>query len=50
MTWTHVERDPSEGDHESIVFEFVWACLPDDVPSLIAHMDEKIPELLMELG
>lgn len=49
-SWQHVESDPSEGVHESILFELFWADLPDGVPQLIAHMDEKLPELLTVLG
>ncbi len=48
--WQHTELYPSEGEHESVLFEFFWANLPDGVPPLIGHMGEKIPELLVELG
>lgn len=48
-TWQHVERDPSEGDYDSVLFEFSWAELPDGVPPLIAWMDEKLPELLQSI-
>ncbi|MDQ3548783.1 MAG: NUDIX domain-containing protein [Chloroflexota bacterium] len=48
--WQHTELYPSEGDHESVLFEFFWAELPDGVPPLIGHRGEKIPELLIVLG
>lgn len=35
-TWQHYETDPSEGDEDSILFEFFWVHYPDQVPPLIA--------------
>ncbi|MEX1158029.1 MAG: NUDIX domain-containing protein, partial [Thermomicrobiales bacterium] len=49
-SWQHTERDPSEGVHESILFEFTWVQLPDCVPGLMGLRDERIPELIAELG
>lgn len=48
--WQHTERDPSEGDYESVLFELFWVDLPNGVPSLIRYRDEKILDLLLELG
>lgn len=48
--WQHLERNPSEGVYESVLFDFFWAELPDGVPPLIMDRDEKIPELLIQLG
>jgi 8-oxo-dGTP pyrophosphatase MutT (NUDIX family) len=48
--WQHTESDPSEGDHESVLFELFWVDLPNGVPPLIRYRDEKIPDLLIELG
>lgn len=48
-TWQHWENDPSEGDLESVLFEFFWVELPEGVPPLIAWMDEKLPELLQAM-
>lgn len=48
--WQHIERDPSEGDEEEILFECYWVELPEGVPELIASMDEKLPELLAMMG
>lgn len=36
FTWQHYEDDPSEGNEDSILFEFFWVRYPDDVPELIA--------------
>ncbi len=35
-TWSHSESHPSRGESGSMVFEFFWARLPDEVPDLIA--------------
>jgi 8-oxo-dGTP pyrophosphatase MutT (NUDIX family) len=50
QTWLHHETDPSEGVHESILFELFWADLPYGVPPLISHMDEMLPRLLRRVG
>ena len=49
-TWHHVELDPSEGEHENVLFELFWVELPDGVPDLVGHRGEMIPELLAALG
>jgi 8-oxo-dGTP diphosphatase len=49
-TWQHRELFPSEGEHESVLFEFFWVELPDAVPPMIGDRDEMIPELLRALG
>lgn len=49
-TWQHIESDPSEGEFESVLFEFFWVELPDGVPPLIGWMGEKLPELLQSIG
>jgi ADP-ribose pyrophosphatase YjhB (NUDIX family) len=36
-TWQHYEIDPSEGNQDSILFEFFWVSYPDEVPDLIAE-------------
>jgi ADP-ribose pyrophosphatase YjhB (NUDIX family) len=48
--WQDTELDPSEGENESVLFEFSWADLPDGVPPLIMYRDEMIPRLLGQLG
>lgn len=47
-TWRNHERHPSEGSTLPL-FEFFWAALPDDVPSLIAGHDALLPELFAGL-
>ena len=49
-TWQHVELDPSEGDEESVLFEFFWARLPDGIPPMVGQRDEMIPALLRTMG
>lgn len=44
-TWRHEEPYPSDGS-EPPLFEFFWAALPHDVPSLIAEHDVMLPRLL----
>ena len=38
-TWRHYENDPSEGDQDSILFDFFWVRYPDGVPKLMADQD-----------
>lgn len=46
-TWYHEECDPSDGSaRASIIFEFFWAGLPYEVPSLIADHGTMLPQLL----
>jgi 8-oxo-dGTP pyrophosphatase MutT (NUDIX family) len=49
QTWPHYETDPSEGAHDSILFELFWVDLPDGVPPLISHMDEMLPQLVSRM-
>jgi 8-oxo-dGTP pyrophosphatase MutT (NUDIX family) len=49
-TWQHTELFPSEGEHESVLFEFFWVDLPDGIPPMVGNRDEMIPELLRVLG
>lgn len=49
-TWQHMESDPSEGDQDSVLFEFYWVDLPDSVPQMAGQRDEMVPALLRELG
>jgi 8-oxo-dGTP pyrophosphatase MutT (NUDIX family) len=49
-TWRHDERDPSDGDAESIAFAFFWARLPDGVPALIADHDALLPQMIASLA
>jgi 8-oxo-dGTP pyrophosphatase MutT (NUDIX family) len=49
-TWHHHETDPSEGVHDSILFELFWVELPDGVPPLISDMDEMLPQLASRMG
>jgi 8-oxo-dGTP pyrophosphatase MutT (NUDIX family) len=48
-TWHHSELTPSEGPPDPILFEFWWARLPDEVPTLIADMGAMLPELWASL-
>jgi len=45
IAWRHAEMHPSDGTAEPIVFEFFWADLSHEFPSLIADHDRFIPEL-----
>jgi 8-oxo-dGTP pyrophosphatase MutT (NUDIX family) len=49
-TWHHLEMDPSEGDHESVLFELFWVDLPDGVPPLIGDRGEMVHALLASMG
>jgi hypothetical protein len=49
-TWRHGESDPSDGSAGPIVFEFFWACLPHDVPELIADHGRMLPQLIETLA
>ena len=48
-TSQHIETDPSEGEDETVLFEFFWVDLPDGIPELIRSRDEMIPALLASL-
>jgi 8-oxo-dGTP diphosphatase len=51
VTWRHEERDSSDDPKEvPIMFEFFWAPLPHDVPTLIAGHGQMIPQLLKKLS
>lgn len=45
-SWRHFERDPADGEPGPILFEFFWACLPDELPTLIAGQDALVPTLV----
>jgi 8-oxo-dGTP pyrophosphatase MutT (NUDIX family) len=45
IIWRHGEMYPSDGTSEPIIFEFFWADLSHQFPSLIADHDRFIPEL-----
>ncbi|MGH2506252.1 MAG: GNAT family N-acetyltransferase [Ktedonobacteraceae bacterium] len=46
--WQHEERFTSDGSGPHL-FEFFWATLPHDMPSLIADHDLMLPQLLKQL-
>ncbi len=50
LTWRHVESDPSDGTEAPITFEFFWARLPHEAPSLIADHGAMLPRLIETLA
>lgn len=49
--WQHEERDSSDEPKQvPITFEFFWASLPHDVPSLITDHGKMLPQLLQRLS
>ena len=49
-TWQHDENDPADGSPGPILFEFFWARLPGEVPTLIADHDKLLPRLIEVLS
>jgi ADP-ribose pyrophosphatase YjhB (NUDIX family) len=45
VTWQHYENDPSEGNQDSILFEFFWVYYPDEVPMLIADQGTFLTQI-----
>jgi 8-oxo-dGTP diphosphatase len=50
-TWRHEERDsPDSPKPIPIMFEFLWAPLPEGIPPLIADHGKMLPQLLKRLS
>lgn len=49
-TWRHAEEDPSDGSPGPIWFEFSWARLPDEIPTLHDGHEAFLPQLIGRLA